>query len=173
MSRLFTSLAGPGLLLLLACDDATAPEAAASAHARPEVTVDARRPAGGECITTFVPSDFTYPLLTVRIDGVCHLRHLGRATMQATQIINVTDGLFSNTTTYVAADGDKLRTTFAGVPTSALGSPDVTFRGEEHFVGGTGRFSEASGRTVAEGSATVEPDQSGGGAYRMKGWITY
>lgn len=175
MSRLLTSLVVPGALLALACgtDDATAPEPAAGMLAMPGVAAVATRPAGGECHTTFVPADFTFPLLTIRIDGVCQLRHLGRATMQATQIINVTDGLFTNTTTYTAANGDELRTTFAGVPTSAPGSVEVTFQGEELFVGGSGRFIGATGSTSVEGSATIAPDQSGVGEYRMHGSITY
>ena len=131
------------------------------------------RPAGGSCVTTVAPASFVFPLLTITLDGVCHLRHLGRATMHATQIIDVTTGLFSNETIYIAANGDELHTTFAGVPTSSPGSLDITFDGTETFVGGTGRFASATGTTTAQGSATLAADQSGVGEYRMEGWITF
>ena len=131
------------------------------------------RPAGGSCVTTVTPAGFAFPHLTITLDGVCNLRHLGRATMHATQIIDVTTGLFSNETIYIAANGDELYTTFAGVPTSPPGSLDITFDGTETFVGGTGRFASATGTTVARGSATLAPDQSGVGEYSMEGWITF
>jgi hypothetical protein len=131
------------------------------------------RPASADCATTFVPSDFTYPLLTIQIDGVCKLLHAGRATLRATQSIDVTNGSFTNVSTYIAANGDEIHTSFAGTPTSPPGSTDVTFVGEETYTGGTGRFAGASGRAAATGSATLAPDQSGVGAYQVDGWITY
>jgi hypothetical protein len=85
----------------------------------------------------------------------------------------VTTGLFTNTTTYTAANKDELDTTFAGFTTSPLGSLEITFTGEETFVGGTGRFENATGTTTADGSATLQADQSGVGEYRMKGWIRF
>lgn len=174
MSRSLSSLLISTVLLAAACagDGSTEPEAGADISAKSGVS-SATRPASGECATTFAPSDFTYPLLTIRIDGTCNLLHAGRASLHAIQIIDVTDGGFTNVSTYVAADGDEIHTRFAGTPTSPPGSPDVTFVGEETYIGGTGRFAGASGRSGAEGSATLSPDQSGVGAYRVKGWITY
>ncbi len=156
-----------------ASDSPTAPEEAIALHGNVADSPPRPRPAGGSCVTTVAPAGFDFPHLTVTIDGVCNLRHLGRATMRATQVIDVTTGLFSNETVYVAANGDSLFTAFAGIPTSPPGSPDITFTGTETFVGGSGRFAQATGSTAAEGSATLAPDQSGVGEYRMDGWITF
>ena len=174
MSRSLTSLVVSTIVLAAACtsDGATGPEGDAAFSLRSGGST-ATRPARGECSTTFVPADFTYPLLTIRIDGTCHLLHAGRASLHATQVIDVTDGSFTNVSTYIAANGDEIHTSFAGTPTSPPGSPDVTFVGEETYLGGTGRFLGASGRAPATGSATIAPDQSGVGAYRVDGWITY
>ena len=53
------------------------------------------RPAGGSCVTTVTPAGFAFPSLTIAIDGVCNLRHLGRATMHAIQIIDLSTGLYA------------------------------------------------------------------------------
>jgi hypothetical protein len=165
----------PLALIAGACatDAPAGPDDSASLDASRAGTSPKPRPAGGSCVTTVAPAGFDFPHLTITIDGVCHLRHLGRATMHATQVIDVTTGLFSNETIYIAANGDELHTTFAGVTTSPPGSLDITFDGTETFVGGTGRFASATGTTTAQGSATLAADQSGVGKYRMEGWITF
>ena len=175
MRRALLPLLLPLALLGSACasDSPAGPDESAVLDGHLAVVQPMPRPAGGSCVTTVMPAGFAFPYLTIAIDGVGNLRHLGRATMHATQVIDVTTGLFSNETTYTAANGDELYTTFAGVPTSPPGSLDITFDGTETFVGGTGRFASATGTTVAEGSATLAPDQSGVGEYRMEGWITY
>ena len=162
----------PAVLVASACasDAPAGPDALEGAIA---TSASHPRPAGGSCSTTVTPAGFEFPYLTITIEGTCRLRHLGRASMHAIQIIDVTTGLFSNETAYVAANGDSLYTTFAGVPTSPPGALEITFTGTETFGGGTGRFAFASGSTSAQGSATLGPDQSGIGEYRMEGWITY
>jgi hypothetical protein len=175
MRRALIPLLLPLALVSGACatDSPAGPDESAALAGHLAVVEPKPRPAGGSCVTTVAPAGFAFPYLTITIDGVCNLRHLGRATMRATQVIDVTTGLFSNETTYTAANGDELYTTFAGVSTSPPGSLDVTFDGTETFVGGTGRFGPATGTTVAEGSATLAPDQSGVGEYSMEGWITF
>ena len=174
MFRSLTFVLVSTVLLATGCagESTTEPEAG-SAMAGSSGGLAATRPASADCTTTFVPSDFTYPLLTIQIDGVCKLRHGGRATLRATQRIDVTNGSLTNLSTYVAANGDEIHTSFAGTSTSPPGSADVTFVGEETYIGGTGRFAGASGRASVTGSATLAPDQSGVGAYQVDGWITY
>ena len=172
MSQSFASLVASTVILTAACDGATGPGADAIATAS-SAAASATRPASGDCATTFAPSDFTFPLLTIQIEGACNLLHAGRASLHATQVIDVTDGSFTNVSTYVAANGDEIHTSFAGTPTSPPGSSDVTFVGQETYLGGTGRFLGVSGQAAATGRATIAPDQSGVGAYRIDGWITY
>lgn len=128
------------------------------------------RPAGGSCTTT-VSVDISAPPLTLDITGVCNLKHLGRTTMTARQTVDLTNGLFVNTTTYRAANGDLLLATFSGQLTSPPGA-EVAFAGVETYVGGTGRFAGATGSSQASGTATV-PGLTGTGQYTSQGSISF
>lgn len=128
------------------------------------------RPAGGKCTTSFAPISFVFPLSTLDIDGVCNLKHLGRTTTHAIQVVNVLTGEITNSATYTAANGDVLYTTFAGTSSPP---PYVVFQGTETLVDGTGRFAGATGLSDLEGTATVDATGSGTGEYTTKGFITY
>jgi hypothetical protein len=70
--------------------------------------------------------------------------------------------------TFVAANGDRLHFTFEG--TSAPASPpSLTFTSFATFVGGTGRFENASGRAVVTGTVNTE---TGMGHGRWDGTIS-
>jgi hypothetical protein len=125
------------------------------------------RPAGGSCVTQIevLPADF--PILLLHITGDCTLKHLGRATLDMTQSVNLITGAISNNSTYTAANGDILRAPFTGVATfNTDGS--VSFTGSEVYVGGTGRFSSVSGSSALSGTATLPT-----GEYTTSGSIAY
>ncbi|MEO7683169.1 MAG: hypothetical protein ABIU86_04470 [Gemmatimonadaceae bacterium] len=103
--------------------------------------------------------------MTLDIRGVCKLKHLGHSSMAAIQTVNVLTGELNNTTTYTAANGDQLTTTFAG--TDPLGG-DIEFTGLETYTGGTGRFANATGESFLQGSATGAT-----GEFTSKGSITF
>src|SRR5690606_37903394 len=157
-----------------ACADSGPMDPVASAHVdAAEARADVTRPAGGTCVTTTQVVSPPPPALVISISGVCQLRHLGRATMEAVQVIDLETGAFTNTTTYTAANRDELYTSFAGQTTSTSAA-GLTFTGTETFTGGTGRFRGASGTTEATGAATQFNEFGAGtGEYSMRGFITY
>jgi hypothetical protein len=114
---------------------------------------------------------FTDPT-TLRISGVCNITHLGRATFTATEsVIPGPQGFtLSATTTYTAANGDKLYTTSTGI---AVFTPDfsgVTFSGIEIAAGGTGKLRNARGRATRIGSTRLSDNQ---GSYANVGELVY
>lgn len=135
----------------------------ATSHAASVIT----RPAGGQCVTQIevLPADF--PILLLHITGDCTLQHLGRATLDMTQTVNLITGAIANNSTYTAANGDVLRAPFTGVATF---NPDgsVGFAGSEVYRGGTGRFSNASGSSALSGTASLPT-----GEYTTSGSIAY
>ena len=68
-----------------------------------------------------------------------------------------------------AANGDELYTRWDGQVISPPG-PEAVFVGPETYLGGTGRFANASGSSWLEGTASVITST---GAYTTKGSITY
>jgi hypothetical protein len=70
--------------------------------------------------------------------------------------------------TYTAANGDVLRAASAG--TSLPTATGVTFSATIRFLGGTGRFTDATGEVRAEGTADLVAGTSG---YTLDGWIAY
>ena len=169
MSRTRNTLVLTLLALATACaaDGPTGPplfaDKAANAVAAP--------PAGGRCVTAFnvVGGDATS--FTLAITAVCNLKHLGRTTLVASETVSLIDGALVNSSTYTAANGDKLTSTFAGQVTSPPG-PDVVFIGTETYTGGTGRFHGASGSSAIDGTATLS-GTSGTGQYTTNGVIKY
>jgi hypothetical protein len=147
--------------LLAACSDnnLTAPNAATLASLTPAAShgADHERPFGGRCDTEFTISpplagDATN-VLRFHIEYVCELKHLGRTTAVAEQIVVLgAPSTASNTTVYTAANGDQLFVSWTGTATSS--GPDATFSGPETITGGTGRFAGATGSTWLSGTAS-------------------
>lgn len=141
------------------------------------VSAEVSRPFAGRCETEFT---FLAPLLgdppnvqRVHIDYVCQLRHLGRTTGSAEQVVVFTSPTTvsaSNTTTYTAANGDQLVASWTGTGTFDAATLTVTFVGPETYTGGTGRFSNASGSTMLAGSASLA---TASGAFTLTGALTY
>ena len=157
-----------------ACSDDPLEPASSAALVQPDVRAAVERPAGGRCVTvTQALPPLPPPTLTLQITGTCRLRHLGRTKMEAIQVVDLQTGSFSNTTTYTAANGDQLFTSFAGQLTSA-DADGVTFVGVETYIGGSGRFEAAHGSSEARGTATqTDATGAGTGEYSTEGSITY
>ncbi len=136
------------------------------------------RPYVGSCSTAITP--LTPPGVfpqQLRIDYDCALAHLGRSTAVVMQVVTpisqsgvIVTTLVENTTTYTAANGDKLNASFAGSALINVQSGDVRFIGTETFEGGTGRFADASGSSDLEGTASIFTNV---GFFTTKGQIAY
>lgn len=145
---------------LAACSDnnLTAPTAATLSSLTPAEShsADHERPFGGRCDTEFSISppvgDDAPDIRRLHIEYVCQLKHLGRTTAVAEQIVSLTSPFASNTTIYTAANGDQLFVTWTG--TSQANGPDISFSGPEIITGGTGRFAGATGSTLVTGTAS-------------------
>jgi hypothetical protein len=134
------------------------------------------RPFGGRCetVVTALPPIAGAPPYIVRlhIEYACQLKHLGRTTAIAEQVLDFSGGplnvLASNTTTYTAANGDQLFATWSG--TSTVIGPAFTFEGAETYAGGTGRFEAASGSSWISGSGSFITSR---GRFTSVGTVSY
>jgi hypothetical protein len=150
--------------------DPTMPSAAAA-------FASSTRPAGGTCTLvsrTILPAEPGQPanVRRLHLEYVCQLEHLGRttATSEETATFTLTGPAIANSTTYTAADGDQLFATFEGTGTLPDQTGLVHVEGTEAVVGGTGRFTGASGSLSRTGSvSTVAVDAE----FEMSGTLTY
>ena len=172
MSRNLKALYLSALVLTAACagENPTGPVSAEAILSARSARASVTRPAGGSCVTKFVPVSFVFPLATSTLTGTCKLKHLGRSTLAGTQTVNVLSGAFTNAVTYTAANGDLLYATNAGISSPA---PNIVFQADETYTGGTGRFAGASGMSHVTGSGTVAADGSGTGELTLNGSLTY
>jgi len=131
----------------------------------------ASRSISGQCRLTALATD-PYPAPPVFRQvavGACELSHLGRVTVQFTQVVNFAARTQQSLElTYTAPNGDVLRAASAG--TSAPTATGVTYSATLTFLGGTGRFANASGQAHADGTADLV---AGTSQYTLDGWITY
>jgi hypothetical protein len=133
-----------------------------SAHAGPKGT---DRPIEGACdndITPLSPPG-VFPVL-LAVETTCHISHLGLTVGFTDSEVIVPAGPpvgtvlpVSITVTkivYVGANGDQLWSTFGGGGEIDFATGRATFDGTETYIGGTGRFSNATGQshTFGEGS---------------------
>jgi len=121
------------------------------------------RPHLGKCDTVIPPAPTTFPAV-VEIGVTCRFRHLGHTTGTIVQTLDVagppSNGVLpliisDGHITYIAANGDELHAAFEGEASLDLVSGTVEFQGTESIGGGTGRFSNASGTSYLEGSASA------------------
>ena len=134
-----------------------------------------QRPYSSECDTVVHTTDF----VTFQIELSCKVKHLGLTTGTIIQVAdflgvdasgNVLLAIHSDDVTYTAANGDELWSSFVGTATVSP-SGDVNYNALETFVGGTGRFQDASGQAALRGYATTIPPTVG--FYRSVGTISY
>jgi hypothetical protein len=100
-------------------------------------------------VTSVTPISPDVLLFEVAVSGIA--THLGRFTGDAQIQQNVTNGSYTGTFTWIAANGDTISGTFEGqlIPTS---TPGVFENVETIDVnGGTGRFASANGIATAGG----------------------
>lgn len=163
-----TSLAG--------CADA--PTAAARANelraSRDAAVAGIERPWTGRCEVEHSITGFdaiTGQPATFLVTGTCQLAHLGRTSV-VTEETGSVGGSFTGTSTYVAANGDKLYATVSGVST---GGPDgsISNSGTVTVAGGTGRFAGASGTAAYFDIAQITGPTTAAGVYTLDGWLTY
>lgn len=135
------------------------------------------RPAGGTCAVTALavpPLPFDPPLFEpiahLEIQGICQLKHMGRTKLVSSEQVNFFTGVVTNTATWTAANGDQIKSQFAGSGTTD--GVDATFSGVITYVSGTGRFQGVSGTVNNEGNSHAT-GLTGVGEYRMNGTITY
>lgn len=179
MFRQTTLTAAPAILLALAlagCSgDApapTAPNAPVLARAGLKHPMPATRPITGHCETTFNPPPLPPPPVHRQIDtGTCQLAHLGRTSFYSVKDINFALGIQTTTEArFTAANGDVLRAVGSG--TSAPGGPGrVRFSATLTFVGGTGRFANATGEIHIVGEANLATRTTA--LEIVDGWIAY
>ena len=111
------------------------------------------------------------PNFQLRVRGNGTATHLGKSFFDSEVTINTTTIPFqlSGTTTFHAANGDQLFTSFTGTSTpNGNGTNTVVFNYE--ITGGTGRFTDASGSFTGHAIAVVgEP----AGSVTYEGTISY
>jgi len=127
------------------------------------------RPLKGECDVAAVFTSETELLIV----GTCELSHLGHTTVVAYQTIdpNSFPIAYTNATTYTAANGDELRTTDIG--TATPGPDGLTLSGAVTVIGGTGRFTNASGTADLTGAVAFTGPSSTAGTYSLSGRFSY
>jgi hypothetical protein len=101
-----------------------------------------------EVVTDVAPLGPNVVQLSVATTGWA--THLGRFTSTATVVVDMANGTLTETRVFLAANGDRLYAVGEGTFTSA-----TTVEGTLTFVGGTGRFEDASGQA---GIVAVTPD---------------
>jgi hypothetical protein len=133
-------------------------------------TVNVVLPISGTCQTAFDPPTLPPPPQFQQVDrGVCTLSHLGRTTIYSLEEIDIIAGTQRSIEfTYTAANGDVLRA--ANVGTNVPNGPGVRFSAVTTFVGGTGRFANATGQARIEGTASFLTNTA---TYTVDGWIAY
>jgi hypothetical protein len=131
----------------------------------------ASRPIKGHCELTIL-STTPYPAAPVFSqvsEGTCELAPLGRTTVQFVQVVNFGNGTqHSLSLSYRAANGDVLQAASAGTSVPTL--TGVNFSATITFLGGTGRFANATGSAHVDGSANLASATS---RYMLDGWISY
>ena len=167
----------PLLCTLAACADGARPLATSAASAasaasqtRAAIQASGARPIKGHCELTFNPPPLPLPPVHRQTDtGTCWFSHLGRTALDGVQDINFAAGTQSGERRFTAANGDVLYAVHAG--TSAPGGPGlVRFVTTITFVGGSGRFANATGRMTGEGTANLITRTT---SVTNEGWITY
>ena len=127
-------------------------------------------PFSGSCVMTFDAPPFPIPPIITQTDvGECKLSHLGHSTVVSVQSINLASGTQTGRRTYTAANGDQLHMTHVG--TSGPAGPGlVRFQATATIIGGTGRFTGATGEVRGQGVANLVTRTT---IVSMEGTISY
>jgi hypothetical protein len=113
----------------------------------------------------------------LRIDYDCTLTHLGRSTAVAMQVVTpigqsgaIVSTIIEAATIYKAANGDMLNVLLEGTALIDVQTGDVTFIAKETFDGGSGRFADATGSSVLQGTASIFTNL---GSFTTRGRLAY
>lgn len=177
-----TRISAATLVALAACssmDQTTGPSLARGGNS--EATRP--RPLKGSCDTEVtILSVGPDGRLDLSIEYTCQISHLGRTHNTVLQSVIPTGppvgvllpASLSNTGTYVAANGDRVNSSFTGTGVTNLADFTAVFEGTETFLPGTGRFADASGTAEVQGTAALNPATGTGTAhFTLEGSITY
>ena len=127
------------------------------------------RPFAGRCELTVAPLPSSPPLIRQTDTGTCQLSHLGRTKYEGVLELDLVARTQRGERTLTAANGDELRLVTVG--TSAPSGPGlVSFTATFTIVGGTGRFANATGRGVAQGTANLLSSKT---SVSLDGWVAY
>jgi hypothetical protein len=144
--------------------DPFAPQPDPSARASAGAVVE--RPLTGNCRTVYQFVDFEFlpppqqdvlARATIHHDGTCLLAHLGKTALTKDEVIDFTvfPAHVEGQLTLAAANGDQL----SGMESSDVQPPDdsgaFSFVGRWTFIGGTGRFRDASGAAPFTGTGST------------------
>jgi hypothetical protein len=170
------AFAAPAALLALAlagCADSLpthpASESAALARADGAGAPAGARPISGWCELTVTPLPSTPPIVRQTDTGTCQLSHLGRTAYEGVLELDLVARTQRGERTLTAANGDVLRVLAVGTSTPR-GPALVDFVATLTFVGGTGRFANATGQARAEGTANPVTRTT---VVALDGWIAY
>ena len=164
----------PLLCTLAGCADGArtiaAPDASATLATSVAIQPPGARHIKGHCELTFNPPPLPLPPVHRQIDtGTCWFSHLGRTDLYGVQDINFAAGTQSGQRTFTAANGDELHAVHAG-RSAPIGPGLVGFVTTITFVGGTGRFANATGQMTGAGTANLMTRTT---TVTNEGWITY
>ena len=158
MSRLCPAILA--LFAIAACSDSTAPVRSDSSPAAGPLASQSQEETGnfraltGTCTSQVISVDFISPTMARQVVvGTCELSHIGHVAIYLRQVIDFTTlKAVSELETFTAPNGDVLRATSTtiGTPTSPT---SFALTGDLVFIGGTGRFANASGSAAEIGSA--------------------
>lgn len=127
-------------------------------------------PLRGECDATMAQPIFVSPGVIRQIDsGTCRLARLGRVAFHSDKVINVIAGSQTTQLRLTAANGDVLDAVGRGTNVPA-GPGMIAFITTLTFVGGTGRFDQATGEARVVGQANLIARTS---TLRITGRISY
>jgi hypothetical protein len=169
-------LTAPALLLpliLAACaadlSQPTTPDAASFVRGSDARGASVAHHLTGQCDMTFSIVPSAPPIVRQEDAGTCELSQLGASATTGTQAINFGTGTQSATRSFTAANGDALWATSAG--TSSSGGPGlVNFDATLTIIGGTGRFTNATGAVHDWGTANLITHAV---SLSLDGWISY
>jgi hypothetical protein len=134
------------------------------------------RPLSGRC-STIVTRLAPPPIEVQRIEYTCRISHLGLSHAVVIQTLDVATGDITNAGDFVAANGDKLSSNFAGTATLSFTDPanaTVRVHGTQSISPGTGRFVQATGTANLVGSAHINLiTGSATGEFTLDGTLAY
>ena len=138
------------------------------------VRASGEKPFHANFITQFT-SVLNFPLLHLTVDGKGNATYMGTTTaFTDDQVSNLIDGSGSATYTLTAKHGDTLLMALVVEPGGTINvEGGVLFAGTYTIIGGTGRFSGATGSGVFGGTGLFLTETDGIGAFAVVGTISF